>query len=115
VRAVARFGWRPAKLASVLAEGHEATESAVLQHLFLIDPLMRSSLDALGDNPRSHAAGFLLGLDADTAGRLRKHRRSAAARAMNLMVESFVKHHEPGILADLGVELYRLRLLGDAL
>ena len=120
-KSVVRCSWRPAKLVQDavfvdhvrgLLYGNERPDTCSLDDVLAFEPVITEAVQSLGDNPRGSAAHLLTGLDSGTRGRLRKHRRAAAARAMDLVVETFIRRHEPAITDDIAVNLYRLTVHG---
>ena len=119
----ARVGVRP----SLLAEDSDLVRNAgwllavedekawlPLNIVLEFEQMVLHAVTQLGDNPTAAAARCLFGVEPGTRGRLRKHRREAAASAMGLVVETFTKHHEAQIIADLAVELYRVAVQSTA-
>jgi len=113
------IGWRPAALArsKAICEvlGLDPLDRDAAVYLLLhFESVLAASLASIGDNERSSSASVLIGFGEASWGQQLKHRRSKAARALGLAVETVTRFHEKEILDDLAVAIFRQMRFVDA-
>ena len=111
LRALAKTGLRPAKVAELLVRlpsltsltsGSDAPWDVAID----ITVLVKSAIESLGDGPLGRAASALFGVDPLTRGLLLHARRRAAAEELDVETATFVRHREQVIYDEISYAIY---------